>query len=54
MRVDYSMFEGFQVKGNVRTVMSRGEIIIDNGKFYGKSRPRPIPKDAKPRGGAWN
>src|ERR1700690_2206001 len=35
MRVDYSMFEGFEVKGNVRTVMSRGEVIVDNGKFLG-------------------
>ena len=26
MRVDYSMFEGFNVTGNVRTVLSRGEV----------------------------
>ena len=29
MRVDYSMFEGFEVKGNARTVLSRGEVIVD-------------------------
>jgi len=33
MRVDYSMFEGFRVKGNARTVMSRGEVMVDQGQF---------------------
>ena len=33
MRVDYSMFEGTQVKGVTKTVLSRGNVIIDNGKF---------------------
>src|ERR1700722_19740712 len=52
MRVDYSMFEGFQVKGNVRTVMSRGEVIIDDGKFLGKpGRGQYLKRQA--RGGAW-
>src|SRR5882757_2311216 len=37
MRVDYSMFEGFEVKGNVRTVMSRGEVIVDDGQWLGKA-----------------
>src|ERR1039457_3309267 len=52
MRVDYSMFEGFQVKGNVRTVMSRGEVIIDHGQFLGKAgRGQYLKRQA--RGGAW-
>ena len=52
MRVDYSMFEGFQVIGNVRTVMSRGEVILDNGKFLGKpGRGQYLKRQA--RGGAW-
>jgi dihydropyrimidinase len=52
MRVDYSMFEGFQVKGNVRTVMSRGEVIIDKGQFLGKAgRGQYLKRQA--RGGAW-
>jgi dihydropyrimidinase len=52
MRVDYSMFEGFRVKGNVRTVMSRGEVIIDNGQFLGKpGRGKYLKRQA--RGGAW-
>jgi dihydropyrimidinase len=52
MRVDYSMFEGFEVKGNVRTVMSRGEVIIDKGQFLGKAgRGQYLRRQA--RGGAW-
>ena len=37
MRVDYSMFEGWKVKGNARTVLSRGEVIVDGGKFTGRA-----------------
>ncbi|HKE22170.1 MAG TPA: dihydropyrimidinase [Bryobacteraceae bacterium] len=52
MRVDYSMFEGFQVKGNARTVISRGEVIVDGGVFLGKAgRGRYLKRAA--RGGAW-
>ena len=52
MRVDYSMFEGFQVKGNARTVISRGEVIVDRGQFLGKpGRGRYLKRAA--RGGAW-
>ena len=35
MRVDYSMYEGFTVKGNAETVLSRGEIIVDGGRWLG-------------------
>jgi len=37
MSVDYSMFEGKQIKGNAETVLSRGEIIVQNNKFIGKA-----------------
>src|SRR6202171_4438119 len=37
MRVDYSMFEGYQVRGNARTVLSRGEVIVEGGQFLGKA-----------------
>ena len=37
MRVDYSMFEGFAVKGNARTVLSRGEVVVHNGKWLGRA-----------------
>ncbi len=52
MRVDYSMFEGFRVTGNARTVISRGEVIVDRGKFYGNpGRGQYLRRAA--RGGAW-
>ncbi len=37
MAVDYSMFEGRKVKGNIDTVLSRGEMIIRDDKFLGKA-----------------
>jgi dihydropyrimidinase len=52
MRVDYSMFEGFEVRGNARTVLSRGEVIVDGGKFLGKAGRGHYLKRAA-RGGAW-
>ena len=39
MATDYSMFEGWKVKGNAAKVFSRGEMVVDNvaqpGKFLG-------------------
>ena len=52
MKVDYSMFEGFAVKGNARMVMSRGEIIVEGDKFLGKPGRGQYKKRAA-RGGAW-
>jgi dihydropyrimidinase len=37
MRVDYSMFEGFKVRGDAETVLSQGEVLVDNGKWHGKA-----------------
>jgi dihydropyrimidinase len=37
MRVDYSMFEGFKVKGDAETVLSRGEAVVDKGKWLGRT-----------------
>jgi dihydropyrimidinase len=52
MRVDYSLYEGYKVKGNAKTVFSRGELIVDNGKFIGKvGRGNYLRRTA--RGGAW-
>jgi dihydropyrimidinase len=52
MRVDYSMFEGFRVKGNARMVLSRGDVLVENGKFHGRpGRGRYLRREA--RGGAW-
>src|ERR1017187_5972359 len=52
MRVDYSMFEGFECRGNARTVLSRGEVIVDGGQFHGKPGRGQYLKRAA-RGGAW-
>ena len=52
MRVDYSMFEGFRVQGNARQVFSRGEVIVDQGRFLGKTGRGAFLKRAA-RGGAW-
>ena len=35
MHTDYSIFEGFKVTGNVRQVFSRGELVVEGGKFVG-------------------
>jgi dihydropyrimidinase len=52
MRVDYSMFEGFKVRGNARDVYSRGELIVSKGEFIGKpGRGEYLRRQA--RGGAW-
>jgi dihydropyrimidinase len=52
MRVDYSMFEGFKIKGNAKTVLSRGEVVVDGGKFLGKpGRGKFVKRDAY--AGAW-
>jgi dihydropyrimidinase len=37
MNVDYSMYEGMVVEGNAETVISRGEIIMNQTTWYGKA-----------------
>ena len=37
MHVDYSMFEGKKIKGNAETVLSQGEVIVQNNKFSGSA-----------------
>jgi len=36
MNVDYSAYEGMEVTGGVSTVLSRGELVLEDGKFLGK------------------
>jgi len=36
MNVDYSAYEGMKVKGVTKTVLSRGRVVIDDGKYVGK------------------
>ncbi|HET7435414.1 MAG TPA: dihydropyrimidinase [Thermoanaerobaculia bacterium] len=37
MNVDYSCYEGMTVRGVTKTVLSRGELVIEEGKFVGKA-----------------
>ncbi|MFZ0739436.1 MAG: dihydropyrimidinase [Candidatus Acidiferrales bacterium] len=37
MRVDYSMFEGIRVKGIPKVVLSRGNVVVENGEFKGRA-----------------
>ena len=37
MNVDYSAYEGFQVRGYTETVLSRGRIVVDNGEYVGRA-----------------
>ncbi len=36
MRVDYSLYEGRRVTGVVETVLSRGQVVVENGSFVGR------------------
>jgi dihydropyrimidinase len=36
MRVDYNPYEGRQVTGATDTVLSRGRLVIEDGKFVGR------------------
>ena len=36
MNVDYSAYEGMKVRGVTKTVLSRGNVIIEDGKYVGK------------------
>lgn len=35
MRVDYSLYEGMEVTGRVRSVVSRGRLVVDEGRYIG-------------------
>ena len=37
MNVDYSAYEGMKVKGVTKTVLSRGRVVIEDGKYIGKA-----------------
>ncbi len=36
MNVDYSAYEGMKVKGVTKTVLSRGRVVIEDGRYTGK------------------
>src|SRR6202048_3232693 len=37
MNVDYSCYEGWRVKGVTKTVLSRGDVVIEDGKYLGRA-----------------
>jgi dihydropyrimidinase len=37
MRVDYSAYEGWKVKGVTEVVLSRGKVIVENGEWKGRA-----------------
>jgi len=37
MNVDYSAYEGFTVTGQVKMVLSRGSVVVEDGSFTGRS-----------------
>lgn len=37
MRVDYSAYEGWKLKGSVDTVLSRGEVLVEGNEWKGKT-----------------
>ncbi|MDT3399005.1 dihydropyrimidinase [Streptomyces sp. B1866] len=46
MNVDYSAYEGRQVTGQVRTVLSRGEVVLDERRYTGRAgHGRYLPRD---------
>jgi dihydropyrimidinase len=51
MATDYSMFEGWKVKGNAKHVFSRGEMVVEDGKFVGTvGRGRFVKREANDGG----
>jgi dihydropyrimidinase len=37
MNVDYSAYEGWKVRGVTKTVLSRGALVIEEGKYVGRT-----------------
>ena len=51
MATDYSMFEGWQVRGNARHVFARGELVVKDGHWIGKvGRGRFLKREANAGG----
>lgn len=37
MNMDYSAYEGYEIEGHVDTVLSRGRVVVDAGKYLGRA-----------------
>ena len=44
MKVDYNPYEGRQVTGVTETVLSRGKVVIDQGRFVGRAGAGIVPQ----------
>ena len=51
MATDYNMFEGWTVRGNASKVFSRGELVVDDGKWIGSTGRGRFIKRAANAGG---
>ena len=49
MKVDYNPYEGREVTGVTDTVISRGKVIIDKGKFTGRAGDWCVPAQERAR-----
>ena len=52
MNVDYSVYEGFRVRGYTETVLSRGRVVVDKGEYVGRPGDGQFIKRG-PYGGAY-
>ena len=53
MNVDYSMYEGFELRGRAKTVIAGGEVVVEGGRWVGGAhRGRYIPRE--PFGAAYH
>jgi dihydropyrimidinase len=51
MATDYSMFEGWKVSGNAKHVFSHGEMVVEEGKWIGRTgRGRFLKREANAGG----
>lgn len=51
MATDYSMFEGWKVRGNAKHVFSRGDLVVKDGKWIGEvGRGRFLKREANAGG----
>lgn len=53
MNIDYSMYEGKKIKGNVDIVLSRGKVIVKDNEFKGSAGNGNFVKRS-PYGSAWD
>jgi len=37
MNVDYSAYEGLEIRGRVEATLSRGSVVIDEGEYRGSA-----------------